>query len=108
MILVTLSVLAKKSICIWWKSQEYEPGRTGNRAKSVKSDKNNDYTYTEWDDSLVCSLMREVFNHDVTLTPALLGEIRDFATQNPSDDSDVTLRMLDEYNKKRHRVAVSI
>lgn len=68
----------------------------------------DDYTYAEWDDSLVCSLMREVFNHDVTLIPALLGEIRDFSTQNPSDDSDVTLRMLDEYNKKRHRVAVSI
>lgn len=68
----------------------------------------DDYTYAEWDDSLVCSLMREVFSHDVTLTPALLGEIRDFATQNPSDDSDVTLRMLDEYSKKRHHVAASV
>lgn len=54
--------------------------------------------------TMACS----VLDYKITLTPQLLAEIRDFATSEPSDDSDATLRMLDEYTVRHARDAALV
>lgn len=64
------------------------------------------YTFAEHDDYLIYQLMSSVFDFNVTLTPQLVAEIRQFTNEDPGDYARAALNLLDEYVEAHAKAAV--
>lgn len=65
----------------------------------------HDYTFADWDDTQIYHLVCLVLDFNVTLTPELLDEIREFSMTDQCGYTEAILDKLTKYNQLRQPVA---